>query len=356
MRWVVLFLIAVLLLVASPTTQAKQDIGQRILQQRTVVLSLRGSAGSASCLGFRLYRDDFPPDMDLILTAAHCVTDLGSSLSASVSTLDGLTGRAVYWVFWRDADVALIVVTPRLGPIDPIREFWNVPPERLPVLAMIVVGGGRPTLTSGLVLGFDGTNVQLLLPGAPGSSGGGVVDFSGSLVGMIASGRSVARGAAGFLTEAVGAGLVTRLHNQEREKLALAARERSRVASPLPVAPSPPSPALPPSPPPPPPPAQPPAPSSPGVRGQPAFDNRIVAGERISGITLRMTINQALAAAIVTFGSGAATATQCTNMDEYRKLARRGWTSCGLANAHWKARRGNSQRSRHNASCTQERS
>ncbi len=240
MRRLVLVSLCLVLLLPSTSARAQETLGQRVLAQRTVVLSMSGSSGTGSCLGFRLYREDFPPDVDLVLTAAHCVTGVGSNPLVTATTLGGQTGRAVAWATWADFDVAFLLVVPRLGSLDPIRDSWSQPPSGLPVLAMIRVGGGAPTIASGWVLEQEGYHVRLVMPGAPGSSGGGVVDQSGALVGMIVTGVVVVRGAASPFVRVVGAELIVRLLAQERERLAERARQLSSAALPLPF-PSPPS-------------------------------------------------------------------------------------------------------------------
>ncbi len=188
-RLLIGFLCLSLLLLSTPT-HAQQSVGQRILEERTIVLSIKSSPGLFHCLGFRIYREDFPPSVELVLTAAHCITEPGID-SIAVATLDGQTGYARTWVGWRNYDVAFLLGTPGLGPLSPIRGYWRQPATNLPVLAMIVVGGGRPTMTSGLVRRLNGYNVELLMPAAPGSSGGAVVDMSGRLVGLISRGRAL---------------------------------------------------------------------------------------------------------------------------------------------------------------------
>ncbi len=354
MRRLLLSFLCLALLLPTTTARAQQAAGQRILEQRTVVLVVNGSSGSASCLGFRLYRDDLPPDVDLIFTAGHCFTDLGEISSVTATSLSGQTGRGLYRLFWRDLDFAFLLAMPRLGPMDPIRNSWPDPPDGLPVLAMIRVGGGAPTIASGWVLGRDGANVNLVLPGAPGSSGGGVVDQSGALVGMIVSGAALVRGGASPFVQAVGAGLILRLLDLERDRLVARARELSSSASrpvaappptpPAPVAPAPtprptpvptPIPTLVPTPPP----APQPAPAPPIIaRSQPAFDNRIVPGDRISGIALGMSLNAASAAAISTFGGVANIAQDCTTSEERDRgvfCRIRGWQGEGGRLAAW---------------------
>ncbi len=75
------------------------------------------------------------------------------------------------------------------------------------------------------------------------------------------------------------------------------------------------------------------------VRSQPTFDNRIVAGDRISGIALGMTLNEASAAAIVAFGRLADTAATCRGIEEYRQRGEschiRIWTGEGGRLAAW---------------------
>lgn len=355
MRRFALGLICAILILPTISVQAQESVGARVLEQRTVRLSMTGSSGSFSCLGFRLYREDFPADVGLVLTAAHCVTDLGTNPVIVASTLSGQVGRAVRWVFWKEQDVALVVVTPNMGLLDPIRNFWPDPPQGLRVLAMITVGDGRPTLASGIVLGTEGVSVNLVLPGAPGSSGGAVVDLDGALVGMIASGEVYGGGSASPFVKAVGAGIITRLHNQERDRLAGWAREASRPTAPaVAVAPSPsPAPIAPPTPIPPPlptttpapppvttttPPTPLPAPAPTLGRSQPSFDDRIVPGDRISGIALGMSLNAASAAAITTFGGVAGIAEDCTSPQERGRglsCRIRGWLGEGQRLASW---------------------
>ncbi len=228
MRFILGFLCLSLIVLPAPT-QAQQSVGQSVLQERTVILSIRSSPGLFRCLGFRIYREDFPPAVELVLTAAHCITEPDIS-SILLTARDGQRSYARHWLSWRDYDVAFLIAAPGLGPVVPVRGHWRQPPRNLPVLAMIVVGGGKPTMTSGLVQGLSGYNVQLLMPAAPGSSGGAVVDTSGRLVGLISRGRGPvdAPGSAGLLITTVGADLVMRLLGAQQQRLLVWASELSR--------------------------------------------------------------------------------------------------------------------------------
>ncbi len=227
-RFVICFL-CLSLIVLPASTQAQQSVGQSVLEARTVILSIRSSPGSFRCLGFRIYREDFPPAVELVLTAAHCITepDIKSIL---VAARDGQRSYARHWLRWSDYDVAFLLSAPGLGPVVPVRGYWRQPPTKLPVLAMIVVGGGKPTMTSGLVQGLSGYNVQLLMPAAPGSSGGAVVDTSGRLVGLISRGSGPVDmpNSAGLSIRTVGADLVMRLLGAQQQRLLAWATELSR--------------------------------------------------------------------------------------------------------------------------------
>ncbi len=106
----------------------------------------------------RQFADDFPRDVDLVLTAAHCITDMGSSPHITATTLTGQVAQGVRWVL-REPDVAFVLISPRMGPLVTIRAYGSTAPVRLPVLALIRVGGGRPTITQGFVLETEGFNV-----------------------------------------------------------------------------------------------------------------------------------------------------------------------------------------------------
>jgi hypothetical protein len=74
----------------------------------------------------------------------------------------------------------------------------------------------------------EGWVLKLLLPAAPGTSGGGVVDLSQGLpVGLIVRTNMFVQQSAGFMTEAVGMDLIVRLLEQERDSLTKKARELS---------------------------------------------------------------------------------------------------------------------------------
>ncbi|MDQ7828583.1 MAG: trypsin-like peptidase domain-containing protein [Armatimonadota bacterium] len=74
------------------------------------------------------------------------------------------------------------------------------------------------------------------------------------------------------------------------------------------------------------------------VRSAPAFDDLVVPGERISGIALGMTLNEASAAAITTFGGTASIAEDCTSPEERTRGTScriRAWRGAGDAFAAW---------------------
>ncbi len=222
-----LFLVCVLLCVPQ-VALGQQPVGEQELVQRAVQLQLLGSNGSFACLGFRLYRAEFPPDVDLVFTAAHCVRSLGANPLIRVATLNGRTGRARYWLSWKDYDVALLLVTPKLGPLTPVHKIWRNPPRGLPILALITIGGGRPTPASGKVQAVSGAFVHLLLPAGHGTSGGGVVDLSGVPVGMVAAGDvAYTAGSASYLIKAVSINTILQLMNSQQQQLVEKAREIS---------------------------------------------------------------------------------------------------------------------------------
>src|SRR5262249_15839074 len=75
---VVLGLLCLALLLSPQLVRAQEPVGERVLQQRAVVLSMPHLNGYASCLGFRIAPNDFPSDINLVMTAAHCVRNLSS--------------------------------------------------------------------------------------------------------------------------------------------------------------------------------------------------------------------------------------------------------------------------------------
>jgi hypothetical protein len=210
-------------------SQAQEAVGQQVLQERTVLLSIGHLLVEGECLGFRLYREEFPPDVDLVLTAAHCILGKGDQPTVIVEALSkAKRGTARAWLTWEEYDVALLLVTPKLGDLTPISNVWRQPPSGLPILALIRVGGGKPTPASGRVIQQEGSLLRLLLPAAPGTSGGGVVDFlTGYPVGLIVRTNMYVRQSAGFMTEAVGMDLIVRLLDQQRGVLTQKARELS---------------------------------------------------------------------------------------------------------------------------------
>lgn len=115
------------------------------------MLTITGPSGSAGCLGLRFYREDFPPNVDLVLTAAHCLTDVEGTPSVTVTTLARQTGRSVGGLFWPDLDLAFLLVMPRLGPLDPIRNAVTQLPIDSPVFAMVRGGSGAPAVASARV-------------------------------------------------------------------------------------------------------------------------------------------------------------------------------------------------------------
>jgi len=210
-------------------SKAQQPIGLQVLQERTVLLSIGHLLVEGECLGFRLYRQDFPADVDLVLTAAHCILGKGDRPVATVEALNRTKrGTARAWFTWEENDVALLLVTPKLGELTPISNGWRQPPKGLPILALSRVGRGLPTPASGQVLQQDGWLLRLLLPAAPGTSGSGVVDVSAGLpVGLIVRTNMYVRQSAGFITEAVGMDLIMRLLEQHQGSLTHKARELS---------------------------------------------------------------------------------------------------------------------------------
>lgn len=218
-----------LLLLWPAPLDAQGTIGHRLLERRSVVLTITGAGVGTTCLGFRLTPGDFPSNVDLVLTAAHCLYDLGDNPGISAQSLGRQTGRSRAAFLWAEYDLALLLVTPRLGPLEPLRYAYSEPPAELPVLAMVRGSGGMPTIASARVLGQEEHIVYLGMPAAPGSSGGGVVDPSAFLVGMISSGTPVVRG--GTTTPfvmAIGANAIYGMWDQERERILARARELNR--------------------------------------------------------------------------------------------------------------------------------
>src|SRR5690242_8036597 len=111
MRWLALSLLLTLTL--SPGfVRAQESVGEHVLQQRAVVLSMPHLASYSSCLGFRIAPKDFPLDMNVVMTAAHCVRDLSSKSIIVVTSLNGKRSLGRYWFFWKDVDVAFVLIKP----------------------------------------------------------------------------------------------------------------------------------------------------------------------------------------------------------------------------------------------------
>ncbi|MGQ0551425.1 MAG: S1 family peptidase [Armatimonadota bacterium] len=217
------------LLLWSGSLHAQETIGHRLLERRSAVLTITGDGAAATCLGFRLTPNDFPPNVDLVLTAAHCLYDLGESPAVTVQSLARHSGRSRAAYMWTELDLTLLLVTPRLGPLEPLRYAHTGAPADLPVLAMVRGSGGAPSITSARVLGQEEHIVYLGMPAAPGSSGGGVVDPSAFLVGMISSGTPVVRGTTATpFVMAIGANAIFGLWDHERERILARARELNR--------------------------------------------------------------------------------------------------------------------------------
>ncbi len=211
-------------LISPELARAQQSTGEHALQQRAVVLSMPHLLSYSSCLGFRLYPGDFPSDINLVMTAAHCVRDLKLNSVIVATSLDGKRSLGRYWFYWHDVDVAFLLIKPSLGWLAHVKNTraYQTPPKGLPVLAMIRVGGGRPTVASGNVIGQRGYLISLLLPVANGTSGGGVVDLSGSPIGVVSTETPVythAASQASYTTNVVGMGIITRLLTQEHDRL-----------------------------------------------------------------------------------------------------------------------------------------
>jgi hypothetical protein len=103
------------------------------------------------------------------------------------------------------------------------RWTFRSPTRGLPALAMIRVGGGKPTIASGNVVGQAGYLTRLLLPAANGTSGGGVVDLEGELIGVVStdnpSATVAASSQAAYVTNVVGISMIARLLNQENDRI-----------------------------------------------------------------------------------------------------------------------------------------
>ena len=106
-------LLLVLTLLAT-AGQAQVPVGRGVLQQRAVQLVLRGASSAASCLGFRAYRPDFPPQVDFIITANHCIQTVDAK-TIQVTTMNGIRDFARYWIRYPTCDTAFLVVKPNLG-------------------------------------------------------------------------------------------------------------------------------------------------------------------------------------------------------------------------------------------------
>lgn len=219
--------VGLLLFLWPRSLHAQWTVGHRLLERRSVVLTITEAGVGTTCLGFRLTPGDFPSNVDLVLTAAHCLYDVSNPVVTAAS-LARQSGRSVAAFMWAEYDLALLLVTPRLGPLEPLRYAHAGPPAELPVLAMVRGSAGMPTIAAARVLGQEEHIVYLGMPAAPGSSGGGVVDPSAFLVGMISSGTPIVRG--GTTTPfvmAIGANAIFGMWEQERERILARARELS---------------------------------------------------------------------------------------------------------------------------------
>lgn len=126
-----------------------------------------------------------------------------AAFRASGERLLGIGG-----LFWADLDLAVLLVIPRLGPLDPLRTAVTQPPIDSPVFAMVRGGSGAPAVASARVLEQDGH--------------------------LISSGTPIVRGQVTTpFVQAVGAAAILSLLDQERERLVARAREVSRSTPPL---------------------------------------------------------------------------------------------------------------------------
>ncbi len=222
-------MLCLILLLPPASGRAQATVGQRVLERRTVVLTITDSGAAATCLGFRLTHEDFPSNVDLVLTAAHCLTDMGGNPSVTVTSLTRQAGRSAGAFVWAEFDVAFLLVTPRVGTLEPLRYPPTEPQAEMPVLAMVRGPAGAPTIAPARVLGQYDHVVYLGMAAAPGSSGGGVVDPSGFLIGMIAWGTPIQREGTGTpFVQAIGVGAILGLWDQGRERITARARELSR--------------------------------------------------------------------------------------------------------------------------------
>jgi hypothetical protein len=140
-----------------------------------------------------------------VATAKHCVEGVSTavfgparddpSLSAGVTYASGDTGalqpirHPLFWHPDRDDVVVAMTFTRKPAAYDVLcpscfgRQPWG-PAQAISVESVLKAGDGDPVISSGKLLQDDEGQWTLLLPAAPGTSGGPVVDTRGNLVGI----------------------------------------------------------------------------------------------------------------------------------------------------------------------------
>ncbi len=91
-------LLIVLILVTTLPPVAAQQLAQSVLEQRTVRILIEIATEQTECLGVRLRPTQIPADVELIVTAGHCVNYLTNQVPGrqiTVTSYDGsYTARA----------------------------------------------------------------------------------------------------------------------------------------------------------------------------------------------------------------------------------------------------------------------
>ena len=139
-----------------------------------------------------------------VATAKHCVEELTSAplrgnlavgdlaLDMTVEYANGTVGRAEHLAWNQDRDALIMVATYTRPPASyaglcadctVYQSFGSG--QRIPVLSILSAGGGSPVVSSGFVMSDSEGHYVVVLPVSLGTSGSGVVDARGNLVGIV---------------------------------------------------------------------------------------------------------------------------------------------------------------------------